>query len=147
MKKFLFLIFVLVMICLSILFVSVDNNHMLSHYEKMKIKYEVKIPVPDYVIYYQEKFYFSDYTKYSVYEYADDNKKKELLKLEWRYIEEEKKVLLNEIFMNELNLEKNIPRIDEKCLYYYETANNGRDRLHILWPYNSNFIYIIDENF
>lgn len=135
------------MICLSILFVSVDNNHMLSHYEKMKIKYEVKIPVPDYVIYYQEKFYFSDYTKYSVYEYADDNKKKELLKLEWRYIEEEKKVLLNEIFMNELNLEKNIPRIDEKCLYYYETANNGRDRLHILWPYNSNFIYIIDENF
>ncbi len=89
----------------------------------------------------------SDYTKYSVYEYADDNKKTELLKLEWRYIEEEKKVLLNEIFMNELNLEKNIPRIDEKCLYYYETANNGRDRLHILWPYNSNFIYIIDENF
>lgn len=147
MKKFLFLIFILVMICLSILFVSVDNNHMLSHYEKMKIKYEVKIPVPDYVIYYQEKFYFSDYTKYSVYEYADDNKKKELLKLEWRYIEEEKKVLLNEIFMNELNLEKNIPRIDEKCLYYYETANNGRDRLHILWPYNSNFIYIVDENF
>lgn len=147
MKKFLFLIFILVMICLSILFVSVDNNHMLSHYEKMKIKYEVKIPVPDYVIYYQEKFYFSDYTKYSVYEYADDNKKTELLKLEWRHIEEEKKVLLNEIFMNELNLEKNIPRIDEKCLYYYETANNGRDRLHILWAYNSNFIYIIDENF
>ena len=63
------------------------------------------------------------------------------------YIEEEKKVLLNGIFMNELNLEENIPRIDEKCLYYYETANNGRDRLHILWPYNSNFIYIIDENF
>lgn len=147
MKKSIFLIFILVMTYLLFFFLSIDKKQLLSHYEKMKIKYEVNIPIPDDIVYYQEEFYFSDYIKYSVYEYTDESKKTELSKIEWKYIEEEKKVLLDEIFKNELKLENNIPQIDESCLYYYEDANNGRDRLHILWPADGNIIYIVDENF
>lgn len=143
MKKALFYtLYILVLVYLIYVFINIDNNSKLSHYDELRTQYEIEIPHPDNVIHYQENFVFQGSLKYSVYEYNDKNL---LLNFEWNKITDKVKMELYQKLKFDLKVTKEIPNLEEIDLYYYEENNKKQNRLYILWNSNSNIIYVIDE--